>query len=278
MNVSMMDAYNLGWKLHHCLRGYAKASLLSTYHRERYTTAKRLIEVDKTLVPLFSAKGQAGTMEAFGKVWKEFKLFTSGKTVLYESILCPPPTAEAEVLAKNIKVGSHLESYWVVNFASACAIQLCDRFVSDGRWRILLFAGDVTDSNQFGKLLTFSSYLDSNSGFVRQLTPNQHKINSLFDVITVISSKRTSSELNDFPEILRPRVGPHGGYAYDTIFADDVAYHQPAGQAYNGYGIDRKTGCIVVLRPDQYVAGLFHIDHPERIGSYFESFMNVPAS
>ncbi|KAH8929055.1 hypothetical protein BT69DRAFT_1346163 [Atractiella rhizophila] len=183
MNVSMMDAYNLGWKLHHCLRGYAKASLLSTYHRERYTTAKRLIEVDKTLVPLFSAKGQAGTMEAFGKVWKEFKLFTSGKTVLYESILCPPPTAEAEVLAKNIKVGSHLESYWVVNFAT-----------------------------------------------------------------------------------------------YDTIFADDVAYHQPAGQAYNGYGIDRKTGCIVVLRPDQYVAGLFHIDHPERIGSYFQSFMNVHAS
>jgi 2-polyprenyl-6-methoxyphenol hydroxylase-like FAD-dependent oxidoreductase len=34
MNVSMMDTYNLGWKLAHVLQGKAEPSILKTYQGE----------------------------------------------------------------------------------------------------------------------------------------------------------------------------------------------------------------------------------------------------
>jgi phenol 2-monooxygenase len=47
MNVSMQDAFNLGWKLAAVLEGRAKPDLLGTYHVERHAIAQRLIDFDK---------------------------------------------------------------------------------------------------------------------------------------------------------------------------------------------------------------------------------------
>ena len=44
MNVSMGDAFNLGWKLEHVLTGKADASLLESYSDERQAVAQALIE------------------------------------------------------------------------------------------------------------------------------------------------------------------------------------------------------------------------------------------
>jgi 2-polyprenyl-6-methoxyphenol hydroxylase-like FAD-dependent oxidoreductase len=43
MNTGLQDAYNLAWKLALVLRGQAKEQLLETYHGERYSNAKSLI-------------------------------------------------------------------------------------------------------------------------------------------------------------------------------------------------------------------------------------------
>ena len=43
MNVSMADAFNLGWKLAAVLKDQAKADLLKTYSDERQAKAKELI-------------------------------------------------------------------------------------------------------------------------------------------------------------------------------------------------------------------------------------------
>ena len=47
MNVSMQDAFNLGWKLVSVLEGRAKPELLRTYNVERHAIAQRLIDFDK---------------------------------------------------------------------------------------------------------------------------------------------------------------------------------------------------------------------------------------
>src|SRR5262249_11051461 len=47
MNVSMQDAFNLGWKLIAVLEGRASAELLRTYSVERHAIAQRLIDFDK---------------------------------------------------------------------------------------------------------------------------------------------------------------------------------------------------------------------------------------
>ena len=47
MNVSMQDAFNLGWKLAAVLEGRSPASLLNTYSAERQPVAHALIDFDK---------------------------------------------------------------------------------------------------------------------------------------------------------------------------------------------------------------------------------------
>ena len=47
MNVSMQDAFNIGWKLAAVLEGRASPDLLRTYSVERQAVAKVLIDFDK---------------------------------------------------------------------------------------------------------------------------------------------------------------------------------------------------------------------------------------
>ena len=56
MNVSMADAFNLGWKLAAVVRGEAGPALLDTYTAERHAKAVELIEFDKDMARLFSEK------------------------------------------------------------------------------------------------------------------------------------------------------------------------------------------------------------------------------
>src|SRR4051794_19569131 len=55
MNVSMADAWNLGWKLGGVLSGTARPELLHTYSEERQKIAEELIEFDREFARMFSA-------------------------------------------------------------------------------------------------------------------------------------------------------------------------------------------------------------------------------
>jgi 2-polyprenyl-6-methoxyphenol hydroxylase-like FAD-dependent oxidoreductase len=57
MNVSMQDAFNLGWKLSAVLRGLAEPRLLHSYSSERRAIAQELIDFDRE----FAASGCATT-------------------------------------------------------------------------------------------------------------------------------------------------------------------------------------------------------------------------
>lgn len=56
MNVSMMDTYNLGWKLANVIKGRCDPSILKTYQSERHQTAKELIELDYKISTMFGTK------------------------------------------------------------------------------------------------------------------------------------------------------------------------------------------------------------------------------
>ena len=55
MNVSMQDAFNLGWKLASVLRGRCSPELLRTYSVERQSVAQELIDFDRKWARMFSA-------------------------------------------------------------------------------------------------------------------------------------------------------------------------------------------------------------------------------
>lgn len=57
------------------------------------------------------------------------------------------------------------------------------------------------------------------------------------------------------------------------IYADDDSWFSGHGRAYESYGIDPSSGCIVVVRPDQYVSLVCSLESYTSIGSFFEGFM-----
>lgn len=97
MNVSMMDSYNLAWKLAHSIHGLTPKSnsgqpdpILDTYHTERHTIAQQLIDFDREFSSMFSGKigVSAGsvenlTHEKFLEVFSKGNGFTSGCGIEY---------------------------------------------------------------------------------------------------------------------------------------------------------------------------------------------------
>ena len=60
MNVSMQDAFNLGWKLASVMRKRCPPSLLHTYSAERRAIAKELIDFDREWAALLASSNDGG--------------------------------------------------------------------------------------------------------------------------------------------------------------------------------------------------------------------------
>jgi len=298
MNVSMMDTFNLGWKLASVIKGLSLPGILSTYESERRDVALELIEFDRKLVPLMSGKPEVSekagvSQNEFSKLWRSYMKWTTGTAVVYpSSVFVRKPASSTNdkqatsPLAKNIVVGSHLESYRVVCVADAHPWHLCDRLTSDGRWRLIIFPGFISNATSRARLSSLASYLASPSGPIKLYTPRGENVNGLIEVLTVIADNRNEVELEDWEGwagqegdgVLRPRVGQHGFRVTDTILSDSPSYHDPPGNAYENYGISKEEGCVVVVRPDQYVAMVVGLEETKEIGEFFEGvFIPVPA-
>jgi hypothetical protein len=95
MNVSMMDSYNLAWKLIYHINGLAAepttttdtpTPLLDSYQTERHTVAQQLIDFDRKFSTMFSGKmctTEGLTQEEFQQAFKLGNGFTSGCGVEY---------------------------------------------------------------------------------------------------------------------------------------------------------------------------------------------------
>lgn len=60
-------------------------------------------------------------------------------------------------------------------------------------------------------------------------------------------------------------------------FSDDESYHKGHGKIYENFGIDPKVGCMVVVRPDQYVSLVTEItDHTGLGKRYFSLPLILP--
>jgi phenol 2-monooxygenase len=93
MNVSIMDSYNLAWRLVHTIHGLSpqqgRTTILSTYEDERLEVAKLLIEFDTGFSSIFS--GQIGsdrsveglTHGQFLNVFSDGSGFTGGCGIEY---------------------------------------------------------------------------------------------------------------------------------------------------------------------------------------------------
>ncbi|KAF7305361.1 3-(3-hydroxy-phenyl)propionate hydroxylase [Mycena chlorophos] len=284
MNFSMMDSYNLGWKLAACIKGTMDPKILETYASERVEAVSRLLDFDRDLAHLFSGKPavaeRAGvSMKEFQALWMRMAKWTSGTGIEYgPSMLVAEGSEAKKALAGNILIGSHFESRVVLRYADAKGVHFADSLVSDGRWRLICFAGDMRDPTQFQRLERLCADLTSlPTSPIKRYTPPNADINSFIQLLTLTSSPRKALLYTSFPELTRPFVSVDGHHypTYDQLFSDEPSYLDGGGGAYAWYGVDPSgPGCVVLVRPDQHVVDVMSFEEcVQTLGRFFDAIM-----
>ncbi|KUJ06289.1 putative phenol 2-monooxygenase [Mollisia scopiformis] len=279
MNVSFQDGYNIGWKLATFLKGEAKRDILETYTTERQKVAEDLIEWDKNWVKSIASKGkdQGGVLDAnnnvdFSEIWVKARPFTAGLTIKYDDSVLTRANGSLQSRAKGLKVGMRFPSAQVIRFCDAFELQFLKAFPSDGRWRIVIFAGDVRQIAASRRLIQLGKYLFSEHGPIKKYTAPGLDVDSFIEVLVLLSGERLTTKQEQIPKTFWPETGKWRVRDLHKIYIDDESYHSGHGHAYEVYGVNPKHGATAIVRPDGYVSMVLDIEDYAGISDFFAGF------
>jgi phenol 2-monooxygenase (NADPH) len=272
MNVSMQDAFNLGWKLASVLRGRCAPQLLHSYSAERQAVAKELIDFDREWASILaSAKGAdpAKTQRYFIQHGR----YTAGTATHYHQSMLTGH-ARYQHLAKGLLIGKRFHSAPVIRLADAKPVHLGHIAEADGRWRIYAFASSGDPASSTSAIRGLCDFLaEGRQSPVRRYTPDGAEIDSMIDVRAVLQQAHRELAIEAMPALLLPRKGRHGLCDYEKLFCPDL---KAGHDIFAMRGIDREAGCVVVVRPDQYVAHVLPLDAHAELAAFFDGFMVRP--
>lgn len=280
MNVSMQDTFNLGWKLAAVLSGRMKPELLHSYSDERQAIASELIEFDGKFAKMFSARpkdaknGDGGNSgvdpQEFQKYFIQHGRFTAGTATRYrQSILTGP--ADHQDLATGFVTGMRFHSAPVIRLADAKPVHLGHCIKADGRWRLFAFAPAGDTGQTGGKLHALCDYLqnapDAPSNLYRR---PKEDIDAILDVRAIFQAPHRDLAMDAMPPLLLPHKGRLGLIDYEKIFCPDL---KDGPDIFDLRGINRISGCMVLVRPDQYIARILPIDATAELAAYFANIL-----
>ncbi len=275
MNVSMGDTFNLGWKLISVLTGRAEASLLHSYSGERRAAAKGLVEFDHRWARVVGGHFDDDPEAPLPRVAREFVAnlpFTCGLTIEYEpSALVGLPTHQA--LARGYPVGKRFHSAPVVRLADARPMHLGHCITVGVRFTLFLLAPAGDRGTAGGAIATLCDWLehDADSPLVRHGIAGTD-VDAVIDVRAVFQQDFRALDFSALPSLLRPHVGRLGLCDYEKVFCADARSGQ---DLFELRGIDRAAGCIVIVRPDQYVAQVLPLSARGELTAYFGGILRA---
>ncbi len=277
MNVSMQDTFNLGWKLAAVLRKRSAPHLLQSYSAERHAVAKELIEFDREWAAIIASGNRHGetldpaeTQDYFVRHGR----YTAGTATQYpSSILTGEPTHQH--LAEGFVIGKRFPSAPVIRLGDAKPVHLGHVIKADGRFRLFAFAGAEDPTAADSRLRSLCDFLaDAGDSPIRKYTAKDADIDSVIDVRAVFQQAHRDLALEAMPTLLLPRKGRYGLHDYEKMFCPDL---KAGHDIFAMRGIDRTHGCMVIVRPDQFVAQVLPMDAFGPLASFFDRFM-MPAN
>jgi len=150
-------------------------------------------------------------------------------------------------------------------------MRLGDTIKADGRWRIFLLADGNDPASPNSRILAACKYVErATESPVRRHTPAYVDIDGVFDVRAIFQQEHGVLDLNSMPTLLLPRKGRHGLTDYEKMFCPDL---KGSNDIFDLRGIDRDQGCMVVVRPDQYVAHVLPLDAYVELTAFFDGLM-----
>ena len=296
MNVSMQDSFNLGWKLAAVLRGRCPPSLLHTYSAERQAVAKVLIDFDREWAAMLSAPLkkpsdaartdiEAGAETGIDpaevqRYFAQHGRYTAGTATHYKPALLTGPSTHQH-LAQGLTIGTRFHSTLVIRVGDGKTMQLGEALAADGRWRLIAFAGQTQDqadgdctgpSSPIGRLCRHLG--ESPQSPLRRYTPAGADLDAVFDVRAVFQQSHHQLPITAMPELLFPRKGRYGLRDYEKAFCALAETGQnPSQNIYTLRRVDRKQGCLMVVRPDQYIAHIMPLEATDVLAAFFGGFM-----
>jgi len=279
MNVSMGDAFNLGWKLVSVLQGRSKPDLLHSYSAERRAVAHDLIEFDREWARIMSERPtttEAGAADASKaqSYFIEHGRFTAGMSVTYSpSVLTGPATWQSR--ASGFKIGTRFHSAPVIRLADAKPMELGHTIKADARWRVFAFCPEEDPIAKGSAVRRLCDFLfEDPASPVRRFTPSGAADDATIDVRAVFQQSLHDLALDRLPTCLSPRKGRLGLVDYEKVFCAD---QKPGRDIFELRGIDRSAGCFVVVRPDQYISHVLPFDAYSGLAEFFGEFMEPAA-
>ena len=272
MNVSMQDAFNLGWKLAAVLRKQSAPSLLHSYSAERQAVAKELIDFDREWAGILASAAKAGGADA-AKTQDYFVRhgrYTAGTATHYTpSILTG--AASHQHLAQGLVIGTRFHSAPVIRLGDAKPVHLGHAAQADGRFRIYAFSGAEDPAAAGSAIRALCNFLaEARESPFRRYTPAGADIDAVIDLRAVFQQDHRALAIEAMPTLLLPRKGRYGLLDYEKMLCPDL---KSGHDVFEMRGIDRKAGCMVVVRPDQYVAQVLPLNDFAGIAAYFDAFM-----
>lgn len=278
MNVSMRDAFNLGWKMASVLLGRCAPEILHTYSLERRGLAKELLDFDREFAEMFSARPKSSADEQgegvdpaeFQRYFVQKAHFTAGTVIQYRpSLISAEPVYQ--YLAKGFPIGMRFHSAPVIRLADAKPMHLGHTVKADGRWRLFAFAHAGDPAEPASAIRSLCDFLaEAPESPVRRYTPSGEDIDAVIDFRAVLQQDHRTVAVETMPDFLLPRKGRYGLCDYEKVFCADL---KSGKDIFDMRGIDRDRGCMVLVRPDQHVANLLPLDGHEELATFFDDFM-----
>ena len=259
MNIGLGDALDLSWKLAYVINGLAAdpLALLDTYAKDRLENANNLISMDKAWYKSRYTK-QDGTKIQPNQVdmMKDMLAFVCGVGIQYSDGYITESTIEeggpviSQAYWDNVlRCGRRFPDAVLTRYASASHWHLQDELVIDGRYRVVVF----TSTDLMSKGAMPASAITRLCEGLLPTFPD-----GLVEGVVLTPLSHTEFAWTDIPECARKTLEMQ-------IYC--------SADAYKMYGIDPEKGAIVVVRPDQFVGAIVHLDEMEKAEAYLKRIL-----
>ncbi|CAN7603548.1 FAD-binding monooxygenase [Bosea sp. LjRoot9] len=272
MNVSMQDSFNLGWKLAAVLRGQCSPELLHSYSAERQAIARELIDFDREWAKMLSAPlktsdtGDGVDPKAVEAYFVRHGRYTAGTATRYAASALTGEPSHAG-LAAGFPIGARFHSAPVVRLGDAKPVELGHAAEADGRWRLYAFADSADPSSATSQLRALCEFLAASpSSPIRRHTRPGDDIDAVIDLRAILQQAHRDVAVETLPGLLLPRKGRLGLVDYEKVFCRDF---RDGHDIFDLRGIDREHGCLVIVRPDQYVAHVLPLSEFRALADFF---------
>jgi len=171
----------------------------------------------------------------------------------------------------GLPIGMRFHSAPVIRVTDAKPVHLGHVVKADGRWRIFAFAGAGDTGAGNAGMQALCEFLAKAKGSpVRKYTPAGTDIDSVIDVRAIFQQGHRDIAIETMPSFLLPQKGRYGLRDYEKIFCADL---KSGNDVFTMRGIDRERGCVVIVRPDQFVAHVLPLDAYAELAAFFAGFM-----